>query len=249
MQKMKVLVKAIVQKIFFYFGIRLTRIPRFVDPVAPFDALELAVQFQLIKEKETFYFVQIGANDGVLADSLNPLIRKYGLHGCLVEPMKDVFRDLKNNYSDQPQLDFRAVMIGSSDDTGEIYRFKRDAPVPANFFHGLARADKNYIQKRAEAVGLPDMYERLECVMQTFSTFMLTLPVRKISMLYIDTEGSGDQIIEAAFESGIFPAIINYEWSEMSTERRFLLKMKLLDNGYRFIDIGADTVCIRGEIE
>ena len=74
MQKVKVMVREAVQKILFHFGLRLTRIPPYVDPVAPFDALELVVQLQLCKEKETFYFVQIGANDGVLADSLDPLI-------------------------------------------------------------------------------------------------------------------------------------------------------------------------------
>jgi FkbM family methyltransferase len=204
-----------------------------VDPVAPFNALELALQLQILKDGQNFYFVQIGANDGVLADSLNPLIRKYRLRGCLVEPMKDVFRELINNYSDQPQLDFRAVMIGEADGTGEIYRFKRDAPVPADFFHGLARADKDYMQ----------------CTMQTFDTFMSTLPSNTISMLYVDTEGSDDKIIEAAFGAGIFPSIINYEWTEMSADKRFLLKMRLLDNGYRFIDIGADTVCLRVESE
>jgi len=243
------MIKKILQNILARFGLRLVRVQPYVDPVAPFDALELAVQTRLLKEQNAFYFVQIGANDGVLADSLNPLIRKYGLRGCLVEPMRDVFSDLVKNYADQPQLDFRSVMIGNTDGVGKIYRFKRDAPVPAEFFHGLARTDSNYIQQRAESVGLHDSYESVECSMQTFRTFLTTLPTSNISMLYIDTEGSDDQVIEAAFEAGVFPAIINYEWSEMSAERRYLLKMRLLDNGYRFIDIGADTVCLRGELE
>jgi FkbM family methyltransferase len=237
------------QKILSHFGLRVSRIPVYVDPVAPFNALELALQLQILKEGEKFYFVQVGANDGVLADSLNPLIRKYRLRGCLVEPMKDVFHELIDNYSDQPQLDFRAVMIGEADGTGVIYRFKRDAPVPADFYHGLARTDRDYIKRRAVSVGLSGMYESVQCTMQTFNTFMATLPSNNISMLYVDTEGSDDKIIESAFGAGIFPPIINYEWTEMSAEKRFLLKMRLLDNGYRFIDIGADTVCLRVESE
>lgn len=243
------MVRKMIQKVLRYFGVRLARIRPYVDPVAPFDVLELVVQLQLFNEKDTFYFVQIGASDGSLAGSLNPLIRKYRLRGCLVEPMKEVFRDLMNTYADQPQLDFRAIMIGKKDGLGEIYRFKPDAPVSASFFDGLARADKENIQRRAEAVGPHGRHEFVECDMQTFSTFISSLPTSKISMLYIDTEGSDDQIVEAAFEAGIFPAIINYGWTELSAERRFLLKMKLLDNGYRFVDIGADTVCVRGARE
>ncbi|MCI5117039.1 MAG: hypothetical protein D3913_03595 [Candidatus Electrothrix sp. LOE1_4_5] len=68
-------------------------------------------------------------------------------------------------------------------------------------------------------------------------------------MLYKDTEGSDEKIIKNAFQAGLYPPIIHYEWTEMSIERRYLLKMKLLDNGYRFIDVGADTVCVREEHE
>lgn len=239
--------KKITQKLLLYFGLRLAKIPEYIDPIAPFDLLEMAIRPLLLERKEEFYFVQIGANDGILCDSLNPLIRKYRLRGCLVEPMKDVFSDLKRNYSDQFQLDFRELMIGNTNGTGMIYRFKRDAPVPANFYHGLARQDPNYIHRRAKAEELENYIESVECRMEKFDTFMSGLPVKHISLLYIDTEGSDDKIIEAAFQAGVFPEIINYEWTEMSAERRYLLKMMLLDHGYRFIDVGADTVCVRSE--
>lgn len=239
------MIRRILQKILAYFGLRIIRIQKYIEPIAPFEVLDMAIQLQLTKDRDTFYFIQIGANDGVMSDSLNPLIRKYALCGCLVEPMEDVFEDLKRNYSDQPQLDFRNVMIGDHDGIGEIYRFKRDAPVPAEFFHGLARQDPEYIRKRAKTTGLQGHIESIQCKMQTFESLMADLPAKRISMLYIDTEGSDDKIIDAAFRAGIFPPIINYEWTEMPLERRYALKMKLLDHGYRFIDIGADTVCLR----
>jgi hypothetical protein len=159
--------------------------------------------------------------------------------------MKDTFNDLKRNYFDQTQLDFRQVMIGNRNGTGEIHRFKRDAPVPASYYHGLARQNADYIRRRARDEGLEQFVETVECPMETFEFFIDALPVQKISMLFIDTEGSDDEIIGSAFRAGIYPPIIHYEWTEMSIERRYLLKMKLLDNGYRFIDVGADTVCMR----
>ena len=241
--------KKIAQIFLSFFGVRLVRISHYVEPVAPFDVLELAVRVQLVEKEDDFYFIQIGANDGVLADTLNPLIKKYQLRGCLVEPMKDTFNDLKRNYSDQTQLDFRQVMIGTKNGIGELHRFKRNAPVPANYYHGLARQDANYIYTRAKAEGLEQHIETLECNMQTFKSLLDSLPTQEISMLYIDTEGNDDVIIDSAFQAGIYPPVINYEWTEMSLERRYLLKMKLLDHGYRFIDVGADTVCVRDEHE
>ena len=45
-----------------------------------------------------FFFVNIGANDGVVADPTYPFIRKYGWRGIAVEPVPYVFDQLKKNY-------------------------------------------------------------------------------------------------------------------------------------------------------
>lgn len=227
-------------------GVRLARVEPCIEPVKPFDVLELAIAAAL-RRRDDFYFVQVGANDGILYDLLNPLIRRYGLAGCLVEPMPDVFEQLKKNYADQPLLDFRNILIGDRDGTAELHRFARDAPVPQDFYHGLARQDGDYIRKRAGDNGLGAHVETLVCPMQTFATFAATLPVALIDLLYIDTEGSDDIVIRSAFDAGIFPAIIQYEWSEMSPRRRCDLKILLVDHGYKFVDAGPDTICMRDE--
>jgi FkbM family methyltransferase len=241
-----ILVRA-VQRVLSSAGLRLSRVPPCVEPVMPFDVLELALLKAISDEKQDFYFVQVGANDGLMNGSLNPLIRKYGLRGCLVEPMPAVFNMLKHNYRDQPQLDFRNVMIGERDGDAPIHRLKRDDPVPYEFFHGLARQDTDYSHKRAKSAGLENYIDTVHCRMVTFESLMADLPVCHVSMLYVGTEGTDDQIVDAAFGADVFPPIINYECTEMPLERRCNLKMRLLDHGYRFIDVGADTVCLRVE--
>ena len=236
---------AAAQRLLGKIGLQVVRKPACVEPVMPFDILELAIVKLLSEKGDTFYFVQIGANDGVMNDFLNNLIRKYSLRGCLVEPMPDVYEDLKHNYRDQKQLEFRNVMIGEHTGTSEIYRFARNAPVPHEFFHGLARSDKQYIDQRAKSEGLEAFTETVMCKMVTFESFMGTLPVDHIGLLYVDTEGSDDRILDAAFRAGVFPDVINYEWTEMPLDRRCALKLSLLDHGYRFVDVGADTVCLR----
>lgn len=174
--KVLVMLKDSLQKIFSYFGVKIVRIRHYTDPVAPFDVLELAVQRQLFEDKESFYYVKIGANDGVIPDTLNLLRRKHSLRGCVVPSILD---------------------------------------------NGL----------------------------QSFKTFMLTLPGRKISLLYIDIDEAAENVIDTVFDAGVFPEIINFGWTSILDEKRFSLKMKLLDNRYRFIDVGEDTVCVRGNRE
>jgi FkbM family methyltransferase len=237
--------KIIIQTLLKRFGLRLSRIQP-TDPVAPFDVLDIVIQAQLKKEGQHFYFLQIGANDGVLADSLNPLIRKYGLRGCLVEPMNDFYQEAILNYSDQPQIEFRNSMISDSNGYGEIHRFKRNAPVPI-FFHGLAREDLEYIRKRAISEGVENYIETIKVKKQTIPSLLQSLEKTSISLLHVDTEGSDDKIIYYSFSCGLYPPVIQYEWTEMPPSRRHQLKMTLLEHGYRFIDVGADTICLRIE--
>ena len=78
-----------------------------------------------------------------------------------------------------------------------------------------------------------------------FESFAESLPTRDLALLFVDTEGKDDIVVLSALAAGIRPAIIQYEWSEMPIERRASLKQKLLETGYRFLDVGADTVCLR----
>lgn len=234
-----------VQRALSFFGVRMARVPRCVEPNMPFDVFELALLKVIADKGEEFYFVQIVTKDGVMGNSLNPLICHYRLRGCLVEPMQDAFDTLKQKYGDQPQLDFRNVMIGDRDGVTEIHRLRRDAAVFHESFPGRERQDDESVQKQAKSEGLAT--ETVRCRMQTFKSFFADLPVQHISMLYVGAEGIDDKIISSAFATGVFPPLINYEWTEMPVERRCDLKMKLLDHGYRFIDVGADTVCLRVE--
>lgn len=234
----------LVQSLLKRFGIRMTRVPKCVEPVAPFALLDVVIGDQFARSGDAFYFIQVGANDGILADNLNPLIRKHRLRGCLVEPMPDTFERLKANYADQTQLVFRNVMIGEEDGEGHIHRFIPEAEVPQDFYHGLARSDGDYIRKRAASVGLDDQIETLTCPRWSFRTLVGSLGLREVDLLFIDTEGSDDSVIRAAFDAAIYPRIIHYEWTEMPLERRCSLKQLLLDKGYRFIDVGGDTIAL-----
>lgn len=241
--------KQALQTLLSRFGLRLVRVGSFLDPIAPFDALELAVQVELSREPESFYFLKIGAGSGVLSSSLNSLIRKHGLRGCLVEANRAVLSGLAQQLSDQCQLDFRIAMIGKLQSDGGVARVGSVITRDVGFFDALPGVGRGHVQASAEAAPEAALRHGLGNEVQTFVALMATLPADRISLLHVDTDGSDDLIIEAAFEASIFPNIINYGWTEMSAERRFLLKMRLLDNGYRFIDIGADTVCLRGELE
>ena len=92
-------------------------------PELEFDVMIDFVQAHLGKPPGEFFFVQIGAFDGVTADPIYHLVRRYGWRGVLVEPQVEAFERLKQNYSGQPHLQFFNVAIGTKD--GEISLFTR----------------------------------------------------------------------------------------------------------------------------
>jgi hypothetical protein len=240
-------VKKFAQTLLRLFGLRLSRID-IPEPVAPFDLLDVVIQVRLRIEGTSFYFLQIGANDGILADSFTLLIRRYGLQGCFVEPIKNSYDILLANYSDQPHLEFKNVSIEDLCSHVESYEFKRPVPDP-NLYSRLLRSDLNNIQTRTGRFGNHECIDVEEVEKTTFSSLLSSINSSSISLLYIDSESSNDKIVYNAFSSGLYPPIIHYEWTEISPKRRHHLKMTLLDNGYRFINVGAHTICLRSNCD
>lgn len=237
-------IKTIVQKLLGIFGMRIARKEIYPELSFPFEILDFVIH-KYLSEKNDLFFVQIGANDGVMSDKLNKFIRKYKLKGILVEPMPDVYQTLLLNYKDQQQLMFENCAIGRENKSVQIYRFKPGSKVPNEFYHGLSRLDGNYIRERAQREGLSDCIEELVVPMWTFEKLIQKHEIKEITLLYVDTEGYDKIVIESCFDAGKYPLIINYEWTEMSDKDNYELKMILLDNGYKFIDIGADTLCLK----
>ena len=69
--------------------------------------VKINIEHFLAKElvdKENFFFIQIGANDGVRADESYDFITKNNLKGIVVEPLSDMFEKLCQNYIEHPKF-------------------------------------------------------------------------------------------------------------------------------------------------
>ena len=159
--------------------------------------------------------------------------------------MPEFFKRLTVNYSHETQLSFENCAIGSMDGSLSLFRFRADAPLPDAFFHGMARFDREYLLNRARKMGLEEYVEEIRVPTLTFESLSRKHGIRRIDLLQIDTEGFDFEIIKMAFALGIFPEIINYEWTELPPPQRRECKIMLLEHGYRFVDVGPDVLCVR----
>jgi GTPase Era involved in 16S rRNA processing len=76
----------------------------------------------LFDQKKISYLIQIGANDGLRFDSLSYYIKKYKTKSILVEPIKDNFEDLKNNYKEYKNIIFENLAISVNDEISYLYK-------------------------------------------------------------------------------------------------------------------------------
>src|SRR5262245_2272082 len=58
-----------------------------------------------------WFFVNIGANDGVSNDPVYPFLREYGWRGIAVEPLTPRFEELQRNYAPFPGVALERAAI------------------------------------------------------------------------------------------------------------------------------------------
>jgi len=209
----------------------------------PVDVLALAVRYRLTCD-ERFFFVQIGAHDGVSHDPLRSLILKYHLRGLLVEPLPDVFVRLKANYASEPQLVFDNVAIAKESGEVSLFRFRPDAPVEDDL-HAMATFDERRMRALARKRKLEDHVEEVRVPSVPFRELLARHDIQQITLLQVDVEGFDYEVLKMAFAAEVFPEMINFEYIHLSAEDRLAARRLLSENGYRLIDAYIDTFAMR----
>jgi FkbM family methyltransferase len=223
-------------------------IPHVQMPQRPFPVLPYVVTEQLQKDGN-FFFLQIGASDGVVFDPLRELVLEHGLAGLLVEPLPDVFERLRTNYANHPRVEFECCAIGENDGEASIYRVRADAPFPS-WVQLIASFNREHVSEAR--FGIPDLdryVEEVKVPCLTIPSLLRKRGIQELTLLQIDTEGFDCEIVRMALEAGLRPPIINYEFLHSAPRDRANCKKRLVDAGYSFIDIGGDTLAIRRHSE
>ncbi|MCG8653103.1 MAG: FkbM family methyltransferase [Pirellulales bacterium] len=196
--------------------------------------LEMAIS-QLGTPQEDFFFIQIGAFDGREGDHLFDLVHRHNWRGILVEPQRQAFDTLKQNYSGLANLRFFNVAIGPTDGELTLYT-RKNGSVP------IASVSKHLLIKpghsRSEVIGV-----QVPC--WTFDRLLMEADAPpRIDLLQIDTEGFDFEIIRSIRFDRVKPAIIRYEHALLSEADRNACIGLLAGHGYRMLLEDRDTMAI-----
>ncbi len=196
------------------------------------------------------FFVQIGASDGKSWDPLYEFVVANKWRGLLVEPLPDVFDQLKENYKDCPGLAFEKVAIAEQEGERVMYRVSqgviREGVLPAwcggigslsperNALGGRRISEeefrtiqKHVVKQSVTACTLGGLVERNS--------------VKKIDILVIDAEGYDYRILRQLDFRRYQPSLIQIEYVNLSVAEQAAAVSLLKSQGYR-LRIEADLL-------
>jgi len=187
------------------------------------------------KQHSQFFFIQIGANDGVTADPIHKHILKYGWQGILVEPVKFYFEKLVKNYEGQSDLRFENSAISHKDSECDFFMLPaRHSRFPHIFAGaGLGSLSKSNLLKRwwrIPFIKKTIVKERVRCM--TLGGLLQKYNIKNIDLLIIDAEGYDDQIVKQLNFNNWKPRILVFEHNNINRSRRIECESLLKENGY-----------------
>jgi FkbM family methyltransferase len=213
----------------------------------------------------SFSIVQIGAYIGDTENDplFDFLHRRLGqkpnsteIKVVLVEPIREYFDQLRQNYEGVGNLYFENVAIAEKEGEIEMFRLNAD-PVAHGFPEWLSQLSSLKKERMEE---LWDNYERHEEAKRFYLEHRVTEKVKAVTLqqlldkhqikqldlLQIDAEGYDYEILKTIDFNNFRPRYINYERVLLQEDEPACREM-LMAAGYELIDWGQDTLCILKE--
>ena len=166
--------------------------------------------------KKIFFFIQIGAGDGVAGDSIYEELLEYEhWSGIMVEPVPHLHEKSKQNFKNINDITYINSAISES---GGPMTFYSCTPICPH--SGLSGFSKDHILKHARA--RPDKFSCIETDFSdhfnevliptiTFRDLLKENNVSHIDLLIIDAEGYDFKILKTIDFNIVTPSIIMYE--------------------------------------
>jgi FkbM family methyltransferase len=222
-------------------GIQLSRVP----PTLAQDAgrvtltmtLEHVIAYHMLQPRPDFFFLQVGAFDGVTSDPLHAAILRYDWAGMLIEPQPVPFAALSATYADRPRLMLRNVAVGASNGTQLLYSVAGGPAWSAQLAsfdpEVILRHDSPGADLRSNLVS-----HEVECL--TFESLLSAIDT--VDLLQIDTEGY-DAALIALFDFRRWrPSIVQFEHKHLTPADHDAAIKRLAQHGFRITVGHYDTL-------
>ncbi len=198
-----------------------------------FDAL-IERRYRVTKrENRPFFFLQIGANDGINHDPIHAFVTSHDVAGIVIEPLPDVFEKLCHTYRRYPHIEKLNIAIHNNADRITLYR-----PDPLlSKSTGVASVHRHHLEhsEKRTGVGLDGVIP-VDVPAKSAAAVLRDAQIEHVDLLQIDTEGYDIEIIKGFDLEQWQPSVIRFEhgiYSGTSTRDELLgALIRLYEHGY-----------------
>ena len=194
-------------------------------------------------------FIQVGANDGSMADPLRRQILGRKWSGIMIEPVPDIFARLAANYRFRRQLILENVAIAAEPGERDFYSLKPVADLRAEglpaWYSGLGSFYKDIILSHSKLI--PDIESRIvtrKVPTTTFEALCKKHGIRSVNLIQIDTEGYDYEVVKLIDFTQLRPELLAYEHFHLSPEDRQACEALLHSHGYVTSAQWLDTLAL-----
>src|SRR5262245_26243946 len=192
-----------------------------------------------------FFFVNIGANDGVSNDPIYPFLRDYGWRGIAVEPLEPLFAELARNYAEFPGVVLERAAIAP--EPRPFYYIPAEAGYERTWTRQVGTLDPRFLEKTIRLMrayefdgpvpaGLEQAVVRIDVPCLSFDQLMAKHGAERVDFINIDAEGLDYEIACTIDLARWRPAIFCIETPDMDAEQVRALQRRLAMHGYVFLE-------------
>jgi FkbM family methyltransferase len=203
--------------------------------------------------------LQIGGNDGVQDDVCRNSIIKHKIRSHILEPIPDLFRELRQNYTGYDWVDCYNLAISDKEgfeDISYVYPYD-DLPI---WCKGLGTLDKskNFLgsgyggYKLSQNLSDTHLYKtiqtrikNLQIETQSLNFFLTNNKINTVDIYVSDTEGYDYIIFNQINWNKIQPKIICMETHTLENTCLINMENMLKKNNYTIINNTWDTVAVK----
>jgi len=203
---------------------------------------KFALELQSMRTKGPFFFVQVGAQDGVTGDPIHVLVRRERWQGVLVEPRRTSFAALQRSYSGCPGLQFLNVAIAPEAGEQEMHFVRDEGGELPDWAQGLGSFRlETLLSHESEIPGLRERLARERVTCTTWEAVLDRVPRADIDLLQIDVEGLDYELLRCFPFARSRPGVVRYEHKHLRPEDRVACDELLLARGYILLVEPRDT--------
>lgn len=193
-----------------------------------------------------FCFIQVGANDGISYDTLFQFVTgRNQVKGIVIEPIKDYFDDLVQNYRLFPDIIPVNKAIHPTLKKIDMFRLaKNKENLSPEWAKGIASIyPKHHLKSQTPTAFIVNETVEAQTLMSVYTHFKARLG--PIDLIQIDVEGFDRQIIKMIDFRQLTPQIIKYEHVNLSKIDYCRAYLHLQKSGYIIFNDGSDLIAIK----